>query len=53
MILRHLADGQGLEVLDDEKYTANHTDHNRDCRKYYHRACVDHSLMNECENGAQ
>ena len=43
---------RGLEVLDDEKYTAKITPITTEiAENIYHRACVDHSLMNECENG--
>lgn len=43
---------RGLEVLDDEKYTAKITPITTEiAENIYHRAFVDHSLMNECENG--
>ena len=41
-----------LEVLDDEKYTGKITPITTEiAENIYHRAFVDHSLMNECENG--
>ena len=43
---------RGLEVLDDEKYTGKITPITTEiAENIYHRAFVDHSLMNECENG--
>lgn len=43
---------RGLEVLDDEKYTAKISPITAQIvENIYNRAYVDHSLMNECENG--
>lgn len=43
---------RGLEVLEDEKYTAKISPITAQIvENIYNRAYVDHSLMNECENG--
>ena len=43
---------RGLEVLGDEKYTAKIAPITAQIvENIYNRAYVDHSLMNECENG--